>query len=807
MMKKSQTRILSLLLAGACILTSIHPALACGPDFDSAIMVSGTHPDLPLSKFAAGTLGVIQNSWAKSYLLVSYRYLTGNPLDKNEQESIVNRWRERLSHGPLMYSTAHEGIDPASQYLLLRARVLKLKIQPQWPSKFDYDFSESISDAAFANATVILKALIKKYGQGSSEVKTWLKAQDDLFGNNTKKEQRPVKLNQSLKDSFTKACNEYQVAASLFYREDLKQAKAAFEHLSSKGIALFSELAAYMAARCSVDLASSAGSNTPEFQKSTFALINTFAAKFPAGRFKSDWESLYQRLMYQAQPETRSIDYLAKEICKPHSKRFGNNVGDFTFLIDEGKDTSEPDESRFKTDASDTSKKNDEANTGKAKIGPYSDITDWVSTIQIQDYDYDYSTDADKKKIENERVLAAAHSMDKWKQTHKLQWLIAALSTNRLSRTKTPELFNATEKIAPGSPAYLTASAYLIGASLAAGDKQAAHQRIMECLSIKELPPSARNIFLSQRIAASGSLAEYLKSVTQKPAVVTIDTDMADLSPKWADLEAGNRYNAEECTVTDLQAKQIDADLPYAEWIKWAKDKSVPSPLHKRLVQSTWMRSLLLGQDSGLEGELAASYPNIARYMPAYKAASGAEKRFKLSKLILHNVGMTPYLGGAIERHHQAIDVFDYYNANFWLPYDESIEWKLHADKVNGEYTWPDILATFRVAQMMKEAAVKPGKEARLNKLLSNDQLRQAKIERQAIFKNHPSKFLGDPVIEWSKSHPSDPDVPELLYKIVRLPKWTGVTPVGSSYSRKAYDILHKNYPKSKWTKQAVCWY
>ena len=43
------------------------------------------------------------------------------------------------------------------------------------------------------------------------------------------------------------------------------------------------------------------------------------------------------------------------------------------------------------------------------------------------------------------------------------------------------------------------------------------------------------------------------------------------------------------------------------------------------------------------------------------------------------------------------------------------------------------------------------------------------------------------------------PSVPEMVYRVVRLPEWTEVTPVGSAYSHKAYALLHKKYPANTW--------
>ena len=54
---------------------------ACAPVFAVAVFHFKRHPDLPRAQFINGNLGVIQPTWARSYLILSYRYLSGIGLD------------------------------------------------------------------------------------------------------------------------------------------------------------------------------------------------------------------------------------------------------------------------------------------------------------------------------------------------------------------------------------------------------------------------------------------------------------------------------------------------------------------------------------------------------------------------------------------------------------------------------------------------------------------------------------------------------------------------------------------------------
>src|SRR5688572_21667056 len=85
--------LLCLLLLGPTV------ALACGPFTVGAVFVFTVHPAYPLEKFARGEIGVIQPSYARSYLFVAYRYLAGISFTEPEQQMLNQLWKERLDYG------------------------------------------------------------------------------------------------------------------------------------------------------------------------------------------------------------------------------------------------------------------------------------------------------------------------------------------------------------------------------------------------------------------------------------------------------------------------------------------------------------------------------------------------------------------------------------------------------------------------------------------------------------------------------------------------------------------------------------
>ena len=74
-----------------------QPVCGCGPFFEQAIFTFTLHPDVPLTSYAQGQLGILQPTYAQSYLYVAYRYLIGMGFDQEEQAALLALWDERLN--------------------------------------------------------------------------------------------------------------------------------------------------------------------------------------------------------------------------------------------------------------------------------------------------------------------------------------------------------------------------------------------------------------------------------------------------------------------------------------------------------------------------------------------------------------------------------------------------------------------------------------------------------------------------------------------------------------------------------------
>src|SRR5436190_1086661 len=100
MIQRRISRILIALLLTSTLSILLPPrSQACGPFFTDAVFVFTKHPDFPLEHFAAGKVGVVTPTWARSYLVAAYRNLANTPLSDAEAKGIKALWDERLSLG------------------------------------------------------------------------------------------------------------------------------------------------------------------------------------------------------------------------------------------------------------------------------------------------------------------------------------------------------------------------------------------------------------------------------------------------------------------------------------------------------------------------------------------------------------------------------------------------------------------------------------------------------------------------------------------------------------------------------------
>jgi hypothetical protein len=231
-MTKQLRCFVSLLLA--LLLFNSTTALACGPISLAAIFVFTVHPGYPLDRFAAGRLGVVQPTYARSYLYVAYRHLSGSGFTTEEQKALTQLWKERLDY---QWSAGDE--DWIKRWLYARRTVATqdpatISVYRNREKPDEYESYLNCQKDAFETAIATLNDRIAKYGADRAPVRTWLEAQDQVFNNCGGGSVIPAQLPADADaDALMRADRAYQIAAANFYAGNFDEARKGFEAIAA----------------------------------------------------------------------------------------------------------------------------------------------------------------------------------------------------------------------------------------------------------------------------------------------------------------------------------------------------------------------------------------------------------------------------------------------------------------------------------------------------------------------------------------------------------------------------------------------
>jgi len=200
-------------------------------DFERPVFVYTFHPDVPMSRFVSGGIGIPEPQHARIYLFAAYRYLEGKPLTPREQkmwlsvwDSRANQvWRER-NDDELWVRIRKKVALPYAQ-AQPRPRAANV-LRRHWIS------SSICSKDAYDTASRTLADRIKRFGIASAEVKFWTEGQDAVFRiclDSAPQEFSPAPAGMH---PLIRADRDYQIAAALFYAQHFDEAIVAFRRIA-----------------------------------------------------------------------------------------------------------------------------------------------------------------------------------------------------------------------------------------------------------------------------------------------------------------------------------------------------------------------------------------------------------------------------------------------------------------------------------------------------------------------------------------------------------------------------------------------
>jgi hypothetical protein len=744
-----------------------RPVFGCGPFFEQAIFTYSLHPDLPLAGFAQGQLGVLQPTYARSYLYAAYRHLSGVGFTADEQQALLALWDQRLQPPPDHW---HAHIKTAmNAWYDARAQVTGNEPPPainvfktlearngQW---YFHQYVNCTADA-FLTAAQTLRERAAQFGADSVAIQDWVRAQDQVFSNCSGEPSIPHPTPPQ-SPALLRADRAYQIAAAHFYAGHFATAEQLFRDIADDPSSPWRPIAPYLEARTFLRR----GSLVPRYDEVERGMLSEAERKLDGILGDSNLQAVHpaaNRLLavvrFRLDPDARMHE-LAQRLLMPNiGATLKQELWDYTLLLDQAMDD------------------RDAARTRQARRD---ELTDWLLTFQDQ------------------RPSALAHAVDRWTATAAHPWLIAALAKIGPGHAQLPALLTAAEHVPREAPAFASVEFHRLRLLAATGQREEVRQHLEDLLADAgpTFPPSARNLLRALRLRLARNLDEFLSYAPRIPVAITYNIDGRELP---TDVESNERLKlmARDRPLFDEDAARIlNRHMPLGMLREAVHRGVLPSHLRRELAMAVLVRSLVLGEEATLRNLVPVIknlIPELGPYLDEYRATVNREARtFGGILMLLRFPGLKPSVPDNVGRV-MPLDHIDNYRDNWWCAITTATSTPPRdADRLSSplEQLYPD------------------GQEATLE-FLHPEQTAAAhqELQRLAALGTAPN-YLSQQVIAWGQKASGDSRVPEALHLAVKATR-VGCTDADTGkLSKAAFELLHQRYPKSLWAQKTPYWY
>jgi len=733
---------------------------ACAPSAIEAVFVFTVHPAYPLEGFARGEIGVVQPSFARSYLVVAYRYLANSPFNTTEQKALSELWAARLSNA----SNLGED-DWVKAWLDARQKVTGVSESPKIDvfrnreKPNEYETYLNCPKDSFDTAISTLNERLKKYGSDSPNIHSWIEGQDQVFANCASGQHIPTPLEGST-DKTLEADRNYQIAAAHFYATQFDQAKQDLERIAADSSSPWQSIAPYLIARTMVRKASVGPDET---KKDSLTQAETQLQKILSEKKLGSTHAASVRLMdlvrLRLHPAERMHELAHALLTKTPNDHLKQDLWDYTVLLDGALESDQP---------ADRTVAKDNLTTD--------DLSDWLATLQG-------NTTSD---IE--------HSLSRWQSTHSLPWLVAALSKVDSKNSKVPELLREALAVKSNSPAFASARFQAVRLMMEAGRLDEARVLLDQLLKNNrpQFDSSSWNLLVGERMSLAKTLADFLTYAPKVPAALSFNDDGREIPSEITEVSEGDKALIGKPFFDEDAAKILNTQVPLDVLKEAALSQSVPTHLRRDLVQAVWIRSVLLSDfktADELVPTLKSLLPAFTRNLDDFASVSQPDaKKFSGLYAWLKFPGIEPVVDVGIGRN-IPLGEQDIYRDNWWCA---------------AAITPP----TEPVAEDKAEITSFKGSTLTTQSFLTREQSASGVQQWAALRKlGAMPNYLCRQVILWANKNPQDPRVPEALHLAVNSTRHGCTDSETGRWSKAAFDLLHRKYPNTTWAKKTPYWF
>ena len=788
---------------------------ACGPDFFPDVFVRRIRPDNP-KEFAAGKLGVLLPSYPRADLVVAYRYLKGGALTAAEQtgytptESLYTE-EEESEKWQQEEEERKNAVTPAMQWQKARAKYAEAKeapeqmrsrtVQGNYQGSVFEDRYADCGDDALLHATKVLEERAKNWGARSPELLDWIHAQDAVFAGCSGANAAPPADAPASASLLLRQDRAYQKAAALFYRESFDDAIQAFEEIGRDKLSPWHGLARYLATRAMVckaflsakpddkqDMATFDPAMMKQAQSAIEAMLREPGGDLPRGALRKELDLVRLRTEPMVQ-----VRYLSAALEGPKTDaNYAQHLADLTWYLNVKLDSR-----AVRGDADVGAILGNDAEWRNAKLTEklmsekfsttYRDLSELRSASTLVDWLITFQSPAEE---------AHKHAIAEWKKTGQLSWLVAALTKASIHDPEATELVQAAGQVAPGSPAWEMTNYHrarlLIGLGRAAGARTLLGESMAKVQDGKR--DSSLNLYQGLRMRAAPTLDEALTFAPRK-ILNRVSEEQSSLDECLDVMKNPRRkYDCKKAEGTaefsSDAASLFNLETPLSVLAEAANSNRLPENLRRSLAMMAWVRSVLAKDD--------VTAAKVFSLLPVkIQEQAGVGTGFRPTVALVRNPGLRPYLDPGVQRSY-SFDFIESYRDNWWCKDWGLNEWQNYWQQrgfPNQSLTQVEEAPTFLTAEQRNEG------ERQSAQLRSMDDA---------------DVVLGQRVLAYAKDHPQDSDVPESLYLVLRMVRYScgPDEPEGADQKRMirltdevregAARILRQRYTASPWTKKAA---
>ena len=345
-----------------------------------------------------------------------------------------------------------------------------------------------------------------------------------------------------------------------------------------------------------------------------------------------------------------------------------------------------------------------------------------------------------------------------------IEWLILAMaeSVSTDGADKLEQLVNAAASEVP--PSSMTVPFKRLHARLLGwlGRRDEARAIARELLEYDDLSTAAHNRIQLLLAENASSWSEYSSHAALVPAEIRI---VEQTHPRRPAVTRSTRLLPEE------SAAIVNAHASAATMIEQAERADVGSYLIGRFALAAWTRAVIAGDTRTAERSAAAIARSVGWLAPAMRDyLNGDDAAFEAARILVKTPGMSPFVpadAGRVTPTRELLrdDIADgLARLNWWCPASgEPVPLPIHLD------------ATITSAE-------------------------------RAALSEAPASHFGPPILRYAESNPADARVPEALHRVVFAARHACLGGPGE-ISRRAFELLQRNYPDSPWAAKTPYWY